>query len=497
MIITGAIYPAVDMTAGEKERSTLETLIGCPVRSIEIITGKFLAVATWAIGNAALNVISVAVTIAVLPLPSGEFQFPWNALPLTLLLLLPLTLFFAAMLLAIASFASNHKEAQVYCLPVFMVPFVGLMATIIPGVELEGPLLIAPILNVALLIKEVFLGHATLQQIVFVFLSTCLYAAGMVALAARIFAREEVLFSAQGSLRLFLSRRFFKPTATPSFGDSLLVAALLFPINFYVQMWLGKVFFDPANFAGWRFAALVLIPQVALFIGLPIAVAWYLKTNLKNTFQWRMPKPRAWAGALCLGFSAFVLVNMFVLVQSKVWTPAKEMDFLKAPIEALSSSGWGMALLVGLIGLTPAICEEHFFRGFFQQGLSRSKKWAMFLLVGFIFGAFHCSLFKLPILMLMGTMLAYVAYETRSIWPGVVVHFLHNSLTTVAGSVEKNHPDLVAATVSQPGVVAAVALFALGMWLVRARSLEKASTTVLPRTADVPLLAVSGTLTPR
>src|SRR6185295_4190205 len=136
----GSIYPAIDMTAGEKERKTLETLIGAPARPLEIITGKFLAIATLALGNAALNVSSFATTFSVLVgKHSGQFQFPWQALPLTLLILVPLTLFFAALLLAVASFASNNKEAQVYCLPIYLVPVVGMAMTMMPGIELDGP----------------------------------------------------------------------------------------------------------------------------------------------------------------------------------------------------------------------------------------------------------------------------------------------------------------------------------------------------------------------
>ena len=46
MTITGAIYPAIDLTAGERERGTLETLLVCPVPPMELITGKYLVVTT-------------------------------------------------------------------------------------------------------------------------------------------------------------------------------------------------------------------------------------------------------------------------------------------------------------------------------------------------------------------------------------------------------------------------------------------------------------------
>jgi len=475
MIITGSIYPAIDMTAGEKERSTLETLVGMPVRPIEIISGKFLAVATLALGNAALNVASFAVTLLLLPgLKAANFQLPWSALPLTLLLLIPLALLFAGLLLAVASLAANQKEAQVYCLPIYLLPMLGMMVVTMPGIELEGPLLLAPVLNTALLIKELFLGHGTAQQVAFVFFSTCLYAVGTVALAARVFAREEVLFSAQGSLRLFLKRRFFKPALHPKPGDALLVLALLFPINFYCQLALAKALLDPA--AGLRpaqFSVLVLVPQYLLFLGLPLAAAWYLKLDFARTFLWRKPALSGLLGAACLGCGSWLIAQQLVSWQSHFWeyTPG-DMGALDKALVPLLASARGKVLMVFLIGLTPALCEEHLFRGFLLQGLRSSRKWLALLSVGLIFGAYHFPLFKQPVVMLLGVTLAYVAWQTSSIWPGVLFHFLHNSLSLLAPAALSLELETPAAGKPLPGVplkflVPAVVLFLAGLWLVR------------------------------
>jgi sodium transport system permease protein len=476
MIITGAMYPAIDMTAGEKERATLETLIGAPCRPIEIITGKFLAVAVLALGNAALNVASFGGTFSLLPAQGATaMQFPWSALPATLLLLAPLTLLFSGLLIAVSCFASNNKEAQIYCLPVYLVPVVGMMVVMMPGIELEGPLLLAPVVNTALLIKEVFLGHGNAQQFVFVFLSTCLYAAGTVALAGRVFAREEVLFSAQGSFRLFLNRRFFRASELPRPGDSLLVMALLFPLNFYVQNGLAKTLVNLQSgvIPTGTFALLVLIPQYLLFLALPIAVAWYLKLDLRKTFLWRAPPPRAALGAVCLGCSAWVLIQQIITWQSLFWPHPATPDPTSSSIHALTSTGAGMALAIGLIGVTPALCEEHLFRGFMQQGLARSGKWAAVLLVGIVFGAYHVNLFNQPVLMAMGVVLAYVAWESQSIWPGVIFHFLHNSIQVVLPRLLTDVEVDASSGVPLLWLLSAAAIFTLGIFLVRRSAPER------------------------
>ncbi|MEI6232256.1 MAG: ABC transporter permease subunit/CPBP intramembrane protease [Planctomycetota bacterium] len=440
MLMTGALHPAIDMTAGEKERSTLETLAGAPVRPLEIITGKFLAVATLSLGNAVLNVLSFAISIALLPLPATlDFQFPWSALPLTLTLLVPLALFFSALLLMVASFAANTKEAQVFCMPVFLIPTVGMAIAMTPGIELQGPLLLTPIVNTALLIKELFLFHGTTQQFAFVFVSTCLYAAGMVTLAARVFAREEVMFSAQGSLRLFLSRRFFKESPTPRPGDVLMAAALLFPLNFYVSLWLQKMLvLDASKPIEWSvLAALVIVPQYGLFLAGPLWVSTYLKANWKTTFQWNRPSLNAVIGAALMGCSSWLIAIQLITWQSRVWSFGSGDMGMEHALKQLSSTALGQGFLIFLIALTPAICEEHFFRGFFQQGLGRKNKWATIVLVGAVFGFFHFPVFRMPVTAVLGMVMAFTAWQTRSIWPGVLMHFLHNGLSLVGPGLLK------------------------------------------------------------
>ncbi len=474
MLMTGSLPPAIDLTAGEKERSTLETLMSAPVRPIEIITGKFLAVATLALANAVLNVASSAVSIYLLPLPASfSLHFPWAALPLTLVLLIPLAFLFSALLLMVSCFAANSKEAQAFAMPVFLIPTLGMALANMPGIELEGPLMIAPVVNVALLIKELFLFHGTAQHFAFVFVSTCFYAAGMIAMASRVFAREEVLFSAQGSLRLFLSRRFFKPLATPRPGDSLLVGALMFPLYFYSSLLLVKYLKVEQGkpLALGTFVLLVMIPQYILFLGGPLVVSKYLKANWKTTFQWNLPPPRAFLGALLVGISSWLVIAQLGSWLSYFWPLEGGDDPLQAVVLQLKSTSGGWALLLFLIALTPAICEEHLFRGFFQQGLGRKNKWFTIFLVGAVFGFFHIPpVFKVPMISLLGMVFAYSAFQTRSIWPGVVMHFLHNSLTTFGPDLfkfaeEKPIPGQPVEGLPMVLFLPALVVFALGLFI--------------------------------
>lgn len=485
MIIAGALHPAIDLTAGEKERSTLETLISAPVRPLEVITGKFLTVAGLAVVNAILNMASFGLTLyAVGAGKLMNVQVPWQALPAALLLLLPLTLFFAALLMAVASLAASSKEAQVYCTPILLIPMLGMMVGTIPGIGLEGPLTAVPVINTVLLIKELFLGHEGLAKTcIFVFVSTCLYAAAAIALAVRVFAREEVLFQSQSSLRIFLQRRFFKPASTPKAGDALLILSLIFPFWFYFSAALTHATVSQGEGPTLTAVALNLVlPQTLAILLLPLAVAWYLKLDARQTFLWRTPSARHLAAALCLGASSWVLAIQWVAWQSRIWPMPAQASGLEAVLKDLPV--WAA---LALFALTPAVCEEHLFRGFLLSGLRQDRGggrfWAI-LVSGLLFGAFHYSLYRQPVTSLLGFALGYLAWESRSLWPGILFHLLHNGLAATAApylfsdiekSTDGQMPDPPLAWMA-----GALALFVLGLWLARNAQPEQTQSMETP-----------------
>src|SRR5204862_4652729 len=77
-MLTGSIYPAIDMTAGEKERGTMETLLISPAERTEIVAGKFLATACFGFGTAIWNVVLMLIAVAV-----AQFFFPYSLVSLS------------------------------------------------------------------------------------------------------------------------------------------------------------------------------------------------------------------------------------------------------------------------------------------------------------------------------------------------------------------------------------------------------------------------------
>jgi sodium transport system permease protein len=200
MCLTGAMYPAIDLTAGEKERGTMETILTSPVSRVDIVLGKFLLVLLISLSTAALAIFSFVITILV----GGRFlenltakfvlAVSGKAAAAVFFLVLPVAILFAAGLLAIAVIARSYREAQTYIGQLLFLIILPAMASFLPGIELNTRLAMVPILNISLVAKEILAGQYPWPYIGIIFGSTCAYAAVAIYLAVRQFHREEVLF---------------------------------------------------------------------------------------------------------------------------------------------------------------------------------------------------------------------------------------------------------------------------------------------------------------
>ncbi len=428
MTITGAIYPAIDLTAGERERGTLETLMAAPVPVLHLILGKFLVVATVGMMTAALNVASVGATMHFSGLTkaiSAEMpvQFPLSVLPIILLCLVPFALLFSAILVAVCSFARTFKEAQNYVMPVIIVSMIPAFAVALPTVRLEGVMLVLPVGNMVLLTRELFQQTYTLTQIAVVLLSTMLYAAAAVAAAARLFGQEAVMFADSRSYKAMLTRRFFVPSWRPSESQALLLAALLFPASFYAQSLLAGTSTEGfVRLLGW----LAVVQFAGLFMVLPVALCIYFKIDIIATFRLRSPQAQVWLATVLIGSSSWALAHTFMSFQERWISHSRALEEFGRQIEAqlAGSSVWLVLLLMAVV---PAVAEEFFFRGFLLSGMSSGlKKWSSICLVAVIFGIYHFMIDRLPVTAIMGVVLGYLCWQSRSILPGMFVHAMHN-----------------------------------------------------------------------
>jgi sodium transport system permease protein len=204
MCMTGAMYPAMDLTAGEKERGTMETILSSPIKRTHLVFGKFLLVLTASLVTATLSVISMGTSFAVIarfvPIQGEGENLPIltmhaKTVVAFFVMALPVAVLFSAALITISLFAKTFKEAQSYLTPMTFAVIVPAIAAVLPGIELTPKLAVIPILNVSLLCKELVTGTYHWNYIALIFLSTCVYAGIALFLAVKMFQRESVLFS--------------------------------------------------------------------------------------------------------------------------------------------------------------------------------------------------------------------------------------------------------------------------------------------------------------
>ena len=205
LCLTGAMYPAMDLTAGEKERGTIETILCSPVSRTHLVLGKFLMVLTASIATAILAITSMAVSFGagkeiLLGVTSGaedaalQITITGKAMLSIFIVVLPMAVLFSATLLALSLFAKSFKEAQSYISPLMIIVVMPAVAAFLPGVELNAALALVPVLNTSLVSKEIITGTYHWNLIALIFLSSSIYAGAALAIAVKLFQREDVLF---------------------------------------------------------------------------------------------------------------------------------------------------------------------------------------------------------------------------------------------------------------------------------------------------------------
>jgi len=192
----GAMYPAIDLFTGEKERGTIETILTTPVKRIHILTGKMSVVVATGIISALLAIVGLfgglnfADTLpAQITEVTGDILQPRFIL-LLLSMLIPLTIFFAGILIPISIYAKSFKEAQSIITPINILVILPGIVGLMPGIELDLQTALIPVINIALATKEIVAGTIDYGLLGVVYTSLILFAVLSVAFSVRYFGRE-------------------------------------------------------------------------------------------------------------------------------------------------------------------------------------------------------------------------------------------------------------------------------------------------------------------
>jgi sodium transport system permease protein len=427
MTILGAFYPAIDQTAGEKERGTLETLLTTPVKKSEIITGKFLTISLFAFTTGLLNLGSMTMSMTML-LSSDKINFniPFTSVGLIFLVLIPTTMFFVAIMMLVSSLANSFKDAQNYLTPVYLICGFPALVTVFPGFTLNFQTAIIPVANVSLLIKDVLLGRLEFDLIMVVLISTSIYSILAIAAATHLFNNEEVLLSEESNLKLLFYRKNDKLKKVPGFLEAITLYIITFGLLFYG----GNILQAQYKLDG------LLLTEILLVLVPALLFTKYLGFDIKETFSLKKVTWQSVSASILLALAGSFFILKFVDAIQTKFLPMPE-EFKKAFEDFLMENGQPPSFLklFLIIAVSAAVCEEILFRGPLMKGIrSKFSKTQTIIVVGILFGIFHLNIYKLIPTSVLGMLITYITISTGSIFNGMIFHLVNNGTAIILSS---------------------------------------------------------------
>ncbi len=178
----------------------METLLTAPVNRFHILLGKFGVVVVSGLVSALVSMAGLYIGVKQAPEIPPEFLdlivkiFGWHTIALLFSLLLPLTIFFAGILLSVSLTARSFKEAQSLISPLNIAVILPAAIGLIPGITMSYGTALIPILNVSLATKEILAGTIKAPHLILVYASLTLLAVASLYGSAWWFRRESTIF---------------------------------------------------------------------------------------------------------------------------------------------------------------------------------------------------------------------------------------------------------------------------------------------------------------
>lgn len=194
-----SIYGATDLTAGEKERGTLETLLTYPIKSSELIIGKFLAIVISCIITLVISIILCVGSLLFVRynfviLKDITMNINVTTILLMFVILFTYAFFISGLCIAIASQSKSFKEAQSALTPVSLVICIPMFMQML-DVKLGSYLALIPILNHSFVLNDIFAGNISAVNIILVVVSSIVYSLILVWVIIKEYKSEKILFS--------------------------------------------------------------------------------------------------------------------------------------------------------------------------------------------------------------------------------------------------------------------------------------------------------------
>ena len=432
MTMTGAVYPAIDLTAGERERGTMEMLMAAPVSCRMLLTGKFLAVCMIAMMTAIVNLLAMMITVYSIGFDRIVFGggLTPGVIAQVFLLLVVFASFFSAVLLSVTSVARSFREAQAYIIPLMLISLAPGILSLMPNVEFTLPLAFVPLVNIVLLGRDLFQGQPNSLLFLVTICATVGYTVLSLRIAGNVFGNQASLYGSSGGVADLWKRGTVKQKSC-SLPRALACFGLIVPAFLVLSGLRGRILdIDNINIQLMYSGAVIFL----LFGLLPLLFSIWDRVDLSDGFGLTKASPMAFAGAVLLGISLWPFAyEALMMLKSDVMTQligerAAELT------ERITSTPWYIRLPA--LALIPAVCEELFFRGFLLTSLKSNgaRHSQTVLITAALFAAMHVIVDQALMMerfvpsFLLGVILAVLRLRTGSVLPGIVLHLVHNAL---------------------------------------------------------------------
>ena len=199
-ILTGAMGLGAEITAGEKERGTIATLLVSQLSRIEIVLGKFFTVLTVSLVSSLLSAVGLLIGVRFFGgglTPAGSeatFTLSLPSFGWMLVVLVPLAVILSALVIIVGSFARSQKEASTYLMPIYMVIVLVGLVSMTGGVSFEGARFLIPIANALYALQEIIIGDLHFMHLIYTLVANVFCGGLLIASSIQVFKREAVLF---------------------------------------------------------------------------------------------------------------------------------------------------------------------------------------------------------------------------------------------------------------------------------------------------------------
>ena len=449
----GAFFPALNATTTERELGTLESLLITPASRLEILTAKTLLVLMSGLLTALLNMFSMSLVLwrafTMISESSTAFGISFSDLTLSYLAAVPAIIFFACLVLIVGLIARNFREANSFASPVMLLP----LAAVFVGMA-EPPssnaLMLVPVVNTTLIIRDVLTARAIPLHFCLAFASSCLYAGLMLSAAVRLFSNEQLVNPSWEPLNLgFRRRRTQRERHLPRLEPSVDAALAVFSVSLLLTVNVGL----SMRQSGLLVSAVVT--QLGMIAAPTLLLAWWSGYDWQKTFHLRLPPtgrlranstrpislPPAirwarpmfstvgyFAAALLLGAALVPVIQALAQGQNIFWPGSPDSERLQNELllpVLIAHPIFASLLLASLAGVT----EELLYRGLIQSALRRRLPVGLAITITALLFAFaHFDFHGLPLRLLLGIILGWLAYRTNSLYPAILTHFAYDAV---------------------------------------------------------------------